>query len=556
MIDFTPTVRRLLCGLGATLLLAACQSQPDSHGDAYGLTAAPRGQLPTLKSPPGTPTDVAPTPPPVRDDLNGDGASDLFQRLRAGYQLPEEENTPIDQQIAFFVKKPDFLSRTFERAERYLYYVTTELEARHMPAELAMLPVIESAYNPYAYSRARAAGIWQFVAPTATRYQVRVNWWQDGRRDIVDSTRAALDYLEVLHQRFGDWELAIAAYNCGEGAVQRAVDHNRELGLPTSFWNLKLPNETRGYVPALLAMARILEHPDWYGLAFTPIPNRPYFASVDVPGQIDLRVAAELVGVSAAELHALNPAFNRWATDPGGPHKLLVPADSADAFRDAVTKLPADIRMPLERHVVTAGDSVASLARSHDMPAATIAMLNPGSGAHLNPGTEILLPASNIAPLRAGLIIEGEHAATPAAARAGAPHARVYVVREGDTLWSIAKRNHVDVKTLAAMNGMKPRNSLPAGAKLKVADTTDEPAGHGKTKGAAASAKAGHKHKADEPATRRVHYTVRNGDSLSRISEHFDVTVAQLKAWNSLPNSTVHPGQKLVVHLDHREFGG
>ena len=551
MIDLISARLRLAPLLLAAAGLAACQSGPDARPDGYGMVPAQRVPPPAAAQP-APPEEAAPELAQLpRAEAAGDAAADLFQRLRAGYQLPEEENTPIDQQIAFFVNKPDFLSRTFERAERYLYYVTGELEARHMPAELAMLPVIESAYNPYAYSRARAAGIWQFVAPTATRYQVRVNWWQDGRRDIVDSTRAALDYLEVLHQRFGDWELAIAAYNCGEGAVQRAVDRNRDLGLPTTFWQLKLPNETRGYVPALLAMARILEHPDWYGLAFTPIPNRPYFARVDVPGQIDLRVAAELAGVTEAELHALNPAFNRWATDPGGPHQLLVPYESADAFRTAVAKLAPEVRMPLERHVVEPGETVASLARRHDMPVATVAMLNPGTGARLSPGAEILLPASNIAPLRAGLIIEGEHGASAGhAPKAG--HARVYVVRQGDTLWSIARRNHVDVKTLAAMNGMKTHGSLSAGAKLKVASVEDAPA---PAKGKHAATKGKHS-KSEEPQARRVHYTVRNGDSLSRISEHFDVSVAQLKHWNSLSGSTVHPGQKLVVYLDHRDLGG
>lgn len=540
---------RLMPLLLAAGALAACQSGPDAHSDGYGMVPAQRVAPPAAAHPEAA-GEEAPELAQLPKVETGPEATELFQRLRAGYQLPEEESAAIDQQIAFFVNKPDFLSRTFERAERYLYYVTGELEARHMPAELAMLPVIESAYNPYAYSRARAAGIWQFVAPTATRYQVRVNWWQDGRRDIVDSTRAALDYLEVLHQRFGDWQLAIAAYNCGEGAVQRAVDRNRDLGLPTTFWHLKLPTETRGYVPALLAMARILEHPDWYGLAFTPIPNRPYFARVDVPGQIDLRVAAELVGVTEAELHALNPAFNRWATDPGGPHQLLVPYESAESFRAAVAKLAPEVRMPLERHVVAPGETVTTLARRHDLPVATIAMLNPGAGARLAPGSEVLLPASNIAPLRAGLIIEGEHGQAPNHAVKPA-HARVYVVRQGDTLWSIARRNHVDVKTLAAMNGMKPHGSLSAGAKLKVASLEEAPAARGRQGGT-----KGRHPKSEEPQARRVHYTVRNGDSLSRISEHFDVSVAQLKHWNSLSGSTVHPGQKLVVYIDHRDLGG
>ncbi len=199
----------------------------------------------------------------------------IFDRIRLGYKLPEVADRSIDGQVRFFAGKPDFLDRTFERAEHYLYYVVRELEARDMPLELAFLPVIESAYNPYAYSRARAAGIWQFIAPTARRYDVRVNWWQDGRRDIVDSTRAALDYLSELHTMFdGDWFLAIAAYNCGEAAVQRAVTKARRAGKPADFWHLKLPKETHGYVPALLAMARIVADPDKYGLEFATIAEQ------------------------------------------------------------------------------------------------------------------------------------------------------------------------------------------------------------------------------------------------------------------------------------------
>ena len=560
MIQFSRGFSRLRAPVAAaavSLIVAACATTPpEPHTNEFAMIPAPAAP----PRPEGAQTAAATIPLPEQPAEQplitaNDQYADLFQRLRAGYQFAPEENGPIDQQINFFVSKPDFLNRTFERGERYLYYVTTELEARHMPAELAMLPVIESSYNPYAYSRARAAGIWQFIAPTATRYQVRVNWWQDGRRDIVDSTRAALDYLEVLHQRFGDWLLAIAAYNCGEAAVQRAVDHNRDAGLPTTFWNLKLPNETRGYVPALLAMARIVEHPDWYGLAFAPIPNKPYFAQVDVPGQIDLRVAAELVGVSAGELHALNPAFNRWATDPGGPNVLLVPFDAADDFRAAIGKLSPEVRMPLERHTVLPGETMSSIGRRHELPPATISMLNPGIGASLAPGSEILLPASNIAPLRAGLIIEGEHGLTRKG-HATTQHARVYVVRRGDTLWSIAKRNHVDVKQLAAMNGMKSKSALSAGKKLKLtAQNTEEPeAGHhGKGKNAHAAKGSAH---AREAAAKSVRYTVKDGDSLYRISEHFDVSVAQLKHWNSLSSTRVHPGQKLVVHLDQKHDVG
>ncbi|MBS0396509.1 MAG: transglycosylase SLT domain-containing protein, partial [Proteobacteria bacterium] len=379
-------------------------------------------------------------------------------------------------QVRYFANKPDFLDRTFERAERYLYYVVRELEARDMPLELALLPVIESAYNPYAYSRARAAGIWQFIAPTARRYEVRVNWWQDGRRDIVDSTRAALDYLSELHTMFGgDWFLAIAAYNCGEAAVQRAVLKARRAGKPADFWHLKLPRETRGYVPSLLAMARIVAEPEKYGLEFAPIANRPYFAQVEVGSQIDLRLAAMLLSVAEDELHELNPAFNRWATDPDGPHHLLVPAAAAAEFARTVAALSPESRMPVEHYRVGEGETLMAIARDRDLPPNTIVRMNGLHTAELHAGDDLVLPASRVAPLRAGLIIEGE---TPLPGH----HRRTYVVRRGETLASIARRNHVGVEELAQLNGLTPYSAIKAGNTL-IVDVSDRKVRHRKRKG-------------------------------------------------------------------------
>jgi membrane-bound lytic murein transglycosylase D len=333
----------------------------------------------------------------------------IFDRIRLGYGLPDVGDKSVALQARYFAGLPDYLDRTFERAERYLYYVVRELEARNMPLELSMLPVIESAYNPYAYSRARAAGLWQFIAPTATRYTVKINWWQDGRRDVVDSTRAALDYLSELHTMFdGDWLKAIAAYNCGEQAVLRAVERNRRAGKPTDFFHLKLPRETRAYVPKLLAMGRILANPGAYGLEFASIANKPYFAQVEVGSQIDLRVAASLIGVSEDELHALNPAFNRWATDPDGPHHLLVPYAAAPAFARSVAGMARELRMPVEKYTMRSGDTIATLAESREINVPTIRELNGPLALVAREGDDILLPASKIAPLHTGLIIEGE----------------------------------------------------------------------------------------------------------------------------------------------------
>jgi membrane-bound lytic murein transglycosylase D len=449
--------------------------------------------------------------------------------------------------VKFFVGKPEFLDRTFERGERYLYYVTRELEARHMPLELAMLPVIESAYNPYAFSRARAAGIWQFIAPTATRHQVRVNWWQDGRRDIVDSTRAALDYLSELHEMFdGDWLLAIAAYNCGELNVQKAIDRNRRAHKPTDFWHLKLPGETRGYVPALLAMARIVADPDAYGLEFALIANKPFFAQVEVGGQLDLRVAAAILGVSEDELHALNPAFNRWATDPEGPHHLLVPAESASAFAETIASMTPVQKMPVEHYVLASGDTLQKLADDREIPVAMIRALNAPGIADAGEGSELLLPAMDVAPLRAGLVIEGE---LPPRGH----HGRGYVVRRGETLVSISRRTGVPVAELARLNGLASKARLHPGTRL-VVDVQERARAKG-------SRRTAHPQSQPQPQSqaepRRISYVVKSGDTLHAIGRKFAVSVDQLREWNGLAGPDLRTGQTLVLYPGReQDYGG
>jgi membrane-bound lytic murein transglycosylase D len=501
---------------------------------------------------------------------------DVFARVRDGYALPEVDDPAIDRLERFYASKPAFLDRTFERGERYLYYVVQELDARHMPLELALLPVIESAYNPYAYSRARAAGVWQFITPTATRHQVRVNWWQDGRRDIMDSTRAALDYLEELHTMFGgDWLLAVAAYNCGENAVARAVQRNAAAGLPTDFWHLGLPKETRGYVPSLLAMARIVKNPEAHGLDFASIPNRPYFARVEVGGQIDLRVAAAILNVSDEEMHALNPAFNRWATDPDGPFHVLVPAASALSFAEIVAGLTPEQRLPVEKHTLEAKESVASLAKARNLPLAVVEQLNGNAHFTAKVGDEILLPSTLVvAPLKAGLVIEGE---TPGTLRPLHRTAMVqrHIVRHGETLASIARDNHVDLATLAHQNGLKPQATLKAGRHLLVkgagkADETNPtasatPAPTGKAAPAAAAAASpvtktamtqNHGAQSSPVPVREIRYQVKHGDTLNALTRKFSVSVAQLKSWNRL-GKTLTPGEMIVVHVPaDRDFGG
>lgn len=457
---------------------------------------------------------------------------DLFDRMRAGFKLEDgEDRRAVDQQLRWYASNPDYLQRAFGRADLYLYQIVTELERRGMPLELALLPVVESAFEPYAYSRARASGLWQFIPGTGSRFGLKQDWWYDGRRDIVESTRAALDYLQHLHDEFdGDWLLAVAAYNCGEAMVERAVDMNRAAHRPVTFWELWLPGETRAYVPKLLAMKRLVRDPEVYGLEFSPIPNSPYFTRVATRSQLNLKLAAEIAGISPEELYELNPAFHRWATDPAGPDYLLLPVDAADVFAENLEQLSADQRLGVTHYSVRRGDSIASVARKFHTSVNVIRELNDLPSGGLAVGDDLRVPSA-VPELPAKVML--------AAARVdgrgrSVRRAHVQVVRRGESLWTIARRNGMNVNTLASLNGMHAGDALRAGQRIRL--TSGSSGGSGR---------AG--------SHRRMFYTVREGDTVTQIARLFQCSVPQLLAWNGLSSgSRLHAGQKLRIRLHTR----
>ena len=322
--------------------------------------------------------------------------ADLFARLRAGFKLDAAPGQrEIDQQLKGFVGHPDHLERSFGHAKPYLYHIVTQLEARGMPLEIALLPILESSFEPYAYSSSRAAGLWQFVPGTGARFGLKQDWWYDGRRDIVESTRAALDYLQYLYDEFnGDWLIAIAAYDCGEGTIKHAIAKNRVAGRPLDFWSLRLPTETHIYIPKLLAMQRLIATPERFAVAFSPIANQPYFTRVATQGQINMKLAAQLAGMSAEELYQLNPAFHRWATDPAGPHFLLLPVDRSAVFVQNLAQLSAEQRTGAVHYTVRKGDSVASVARQFDTSVAAVRDLNAIPAGRIAVGSDLRVPPS------------------------------------------------------------------------------------------------------------------------------------------------------------------
>jgi membrane-bound lytic murein transglycosylase D len=498
-------------------------SGPDQIEDAIEVLDAqtesrPRlvGQLGTL----GAPEAEAP--------------GDLFERIRSGFSLADVEHPMVDSEVKWFARHPEYLDRTFKRGERYLYHIVNEIEARKMPLELALLPVVESAFNPVAYSRARAAGLWQFIPGTGRRYGLKQNWYYDGRRDVIAATTAALDYLEFLAAEFdGDWLLAVAAYNAGEANVARAIRKNLAADKPTDFFSLKLPRETRAYVPKLLAMRRIVGDPTSQGLAFAPIVNQPYFTKVDVAGQLDLHVAAELAELPKEELLALNPAFNHWVTDPDGPHHLLVPTDREARFTKAIAALPPEERVRIVYHRVRRGDTLGAIADKYGVSVAALRTSNRIRGSIIHPGQDLLItaaPRGMEAPVAARAEIEES---APVRRSASGKH----IVRRGDTLWSIARTHGVSMDYLADSNGLRPNGTLSVGQVLSIPGTTTLAS-------------------ADIEAARSMTYVVRSGDTLSRIATRFRVRLADLLGWNDLTKrSVIKPGQRLVMYVSDRRAG-
>ncbi|HEY8553836.1 MAG TPA: LysM peptidoglycan-binding domain-containing protein [Burkholderiales bacterium] len=394
--------------------------------------------------------------------------ANIWDRLRAGFRLPPLDSPLVERHERWFVENVEFREAMFERARMYLYFIAEEVSKRGMPMEIALLPAIESAYKPYAYSRARASGLWQFIPSTGRLYGLKSDWWYDGRRDIVASTRAALDYLEKLHRDFdGDWHLAIAAYNAGEGRVMRAIEWNRRRGLPTDFASLRqLKPETKNYVPKLMAIANIVADPARYGIRLPDIPNEPYFAKVELDSQVDLGLIARLTGLDVDQLHFINPGYRRFATAPDGPHHVLVPVDKRDAVIAGISSIPEEERVQWLHHTVRRGDTLYEIARRYKIDVSAIKTANRLRGNMLRVGQTLMLPI----PATAARVAAASSARSAKPVRTAAQVNRpvIHRVRRGETLTSIARRYNVLAQQIAEWNKMKVDDVLHIGRRLKI----------------------------------------------------------------------------------------
>jgi len=436
---------------------------------------APADSDPASDSPPAAASDLPAglnDLPPAFDDAEDVPLPDpdLWQRIRVGFALDPLDSPLVAEQEDWYASRPDYIKRFVDRGSLYLHYIVEQVEKRHMPTEIALLPVIESAFTPKAASRAKASGLWQFIPSTARNFGLKQTWWSDNRNDIVAATNAALDYLQRLHDQFGTWELALAAYNCGEGCVSRAIAWNQRHGLPTDYLSLHLPPETRSYVPKLMAVKNIVLSPATYGVDLDSVPDQPYFTTVKAPARIDVKLAAQLAGMTQEEFVALNPSHRKpVAVDSGS---LVLPLDKAETFRENLENYDKPLVTWTTYHA-RRWESLPAIARRHGISYANLLAANDNvrvdRRGHLRYAGPIIVPIREKAAKRGGAVTV--HAVSTGArpARASAHGVKWYTVRGGDTLYGIAQRFGTAVDTLLHLNRLSARALIHPGLRLRVA---------------------------------------------------------------------------------------
>ena len=475
-------------------IASAPAPSPDTKAPPTATTPAPAAPAPIVVAPEAPATDatavaVDPLRPDVRLDLNDRSARvDLWERVRNGFAMPDLDTELVRERERWYASRPDYVQRMTERGSRYLFHIVEELDRRGMPTELALLPFIESAFNPQAMSTAKASGMWQFIPSTGRDFLLRQNVFRDDRRDVLASTRAALDYLQKLHGMFGDWQLALAAYNWGEGSVQRAIARNQKAGLPTDYINLKMPAETQLYVPKLQAVKNIVARPQDFNLTLPQLSDHPYFVSVKINRDIDVALAVQLAGMSLEEFQTLNPQMNKPVILAAGTPQILLPYDSANRF---VRQLPQH-RGPLATWTAWVAPSTmrtAEAARHIGMNEDQLREINRiPSRMLVKAGSTLVVPRT-----------QGRHAdVSPQIADNGmmalapdAPPLRKVALKAGrkDTVASVAARYRVSAAQVAQWNDLSPSAAFEPGQTVLVYVA----AGKGAAKGSSTAQTVGHK---------------------------------------------------------------
>lgn len=465
--------------------------------------------------------------------------NNAWNRLQRGMQMKPVMNKRVRTQLKWFLAHRDYLQRVMQRAEPILPFILDVLDEKDLPAEMALLPIVESAYQTFAYSHGRASGIWQIIPSTGRHLGLKQNWWYDGRRDIIESTKAATNYLQSLAKQFdNDWELALAGYNAGPGKVRSAIRYNKKKGRKTDFWHLtKFRRETKDYVPKLLALKEIFSNPQKYQFELFHIEDEQGYQIVELDSQIDLALAADMAGITTNDLYQLNPAFNRWATAPNGPHRLLLPNDKVEQFNQQLADLPKQKRVNWIRYKIRSGDTLGQLAAKYRTTTSLLKNVNKIRKSNIRAGKYLLIPTATKSLQQYSLSQNSRMSKIKNASRKG--QKLTHTVRSGDSFWSISRKYGVKSRTLARWNGMSPIDTLRIGQKLVLWKKT----------GKASVQRVSLMETGPQQKMHALRYTVRKGDSLSRIANKFNIRVADIKKWNKL-GKYLQPGQKLKLHVD------
>lgn len=482
----------------------------------------------------------------------------LWTRLAQNFSMHTLENERIDAQVFFYQSRTDQLHTITQRAEPYLFFVVEQLRERGMPLELALLPIVESSYKPEATSRSQAAGIWQFIPSTGTHYGLKQNWWYDGRRDIQASTNAALDYLQNLNRMFnGDWALSLAAYNAGEGTVGRAIEKAEARGEPTDYWSLDLPEETRYYVPRLLALVRIFHDPEANGLTPHPVKDAPMLTSFSFDKPLDLGKVATALNMSEADLYKLNPGFKRGVNGHGQDVvALLLPHDKAEQLRGRDMEDFCVTLAPPRKVTLKKAESLASIAKRYGVSQSDIRDINPALPKKLKRGQSLLVPSNrmiagrpgNITVAEAGTPAQPNPLKLPAKERYAVAPKITHSVSAGDSLFNISRKYGVTPNELASWNKLNAKSSLKPGQKLTVYCELPNSAPASASESKKSADKPSAPTRAAKSDLKLTTYTIKKGDTLHSIAQRFEVTVAQLRDWNHLKaNDGINQGQTIIV---------
>ncbi len=456
----------------------------------------------------------------------------IWQLIAANYSLTGYNKFKyLKWHIKWFVDNPDYLTRVTKRATPYLYLIFDLVKKNNIPYEIALLPIVESAFDPFAHSYGSAAGLWQFIPSTAKLYGLQQNFWIDERRDIIKSTKAAIKYLKNLNKLFkGDWLLAIAAYNSGPGRVQKAIKKNKKLGKATDFWHLNLPVETMGYVPRLLAVAELIKYPHLYYQTITKINNKKIVNSVTLDSQLDLALIVKWSTLNIDEIYKLNPALNKWAT-PYGIYNLLLPVKNITRFKYNLLTYPKNNRVKWLRHKIIAGDSIIKLAKKYNISVNLIKKINKLAANKIILGKYLIIPVA----LKQNIYYHAQQKS---------PNKKyntkiTYVVKKDDTLWAIAKKYQTSVNNLVRWNKLSSKTKINIGDKFIIWQQNKL-----KTEELLIRTKI------QSFKIKKISYTIKDGDNLSSIANKFNTSSENLIKLNNIDiKKVLKIGEKIQIQI-------